>query len=177
MVERDKSLSWIEDEAFFRQMCDRGKKYEALVAQKLGEHGITGVQLLDDGFRKNISEIGKFTASSKDLKIKGWSFEVKSRNVAFTSPEDWPVNFWPMFLDTVSGFEKKVIKPIGYIFISQQTGALMGASCRNRESWEIQRRFDRERKIYDNFYCLQKKDVIDEAALIEKLKAMPEKKQ
>ena len=172
MVTRDTTKSWIDDENFFKHMCEVGRRYEAMVIQKLRDHGIEDIRQLDDGFRKNISEIKKYTANSKDLLIKGWPFEVKSRNVYFTSPDDWPEKFWPMFLDTVSGFESKKIKPVGYIFISQQTGALMAASTANRKGWEIQKRFDRERKITDNFYCLGRDDVIDEDELVAKLVKM-----
>jgi hypothetical protein len=174
---RDLSKSWIEDENFFKHMCEVGRKYEAIVMQKLIDAGIEDVQLLDDGFRKNVADIKRYTTNSKDLLIKGWPFEVKSRNVYFTDPDDWPANYWPMFLDTVAGFESKKAKPVGYIFISQKTGAMMAASTAkiNRQKWDTQRRFDRERKIWDTFYSLNREDVISEDELITKLLAMKTK--
>lgn len=174
-MQRDLAKSWIEDEDFFRHQCQLGRKYEALTIQKLIGAGIPAkdFQLMDDGFRDNPGEIAKYTANSKDLLIKGWPFEVKSRNVYFTTPDDWPSNYWPMFLDTVKGFEAKVVKPVGYIFISQKNNALLGASMKNKSNWTRQKKFDRERQIWDEFYCLGRDDVFDETELIARLQKMP----
>jgi hypothetical protein len=173
-MKRDTTLPWIEDENYFKHMCALGRKYEAIIMQRLVELGVdpADIQLLDDGFRDNPEQIASFSENSKDLLIKGWPFEVKSRNVSFTEPDDWPEIYWPMFLDTVRGFEAKKSKPVGYIFISQQTQKLMATSTARKPEWTKQKKFDRDRKIWDEFYCIDRDLVIDEEALTKKLLEM-----
>jgi len=170
-VERDPSKAWIEDEAYFRDQCATGKSFEKFVVEKLIAAGIADVEHEDAGFRKDISEIHKFTKSSGDLKIKGWPFEVKSRSENFQTPEDW--RFWPMFVDTVSSFDKKLVRPTGYIFVSQSTGALMGVSSKYKDKWTVVKKWDNKRKISEQFYCVSREYVIGETRLIERLKDLP----
>lgn len=127
-VERNPNLTWIEDLDYFRDQCLLGKEFERFVAAKLSKHDIQ-VSVEDDGIRDSIGQIARYTKTSGDLKIKGWPFEVKSRNVRFTTPDDFP--YWPMFVDTVKSFDQKSIKPKGYIFVSQPTGILMGFTSKH----------------------------------------------
>jgi hypothetical protein len=174
MVERDKSKRWIDDEAYFKDQCDIGKSYEKRVAQRLIEAGVENVLHEDAGFRKSRGEIAKFTKTSGDLKIKGWPFEVKSRTESFMTPEDW--RYWPMFVDTVTSFDKKLVQPRGYIFISQITGALMGVSTTHKDKWTVVKKWDSKRRITENFYCVDKLYVVSEDKLIDGLKKLEENK-
>lgn len=169
-VQRDPAKSWIEDEDYFRAQCELGRRFEQLVAERLRALGIEDVVCLDDGFRESVEDIHKFTKTSGDLKIKGWPFEVKSRTESFKTPKDW--KFWPMFVDTVGSYEQKKVKPVGYIFVSQETGRLMAVSTSTKSSWKRVERFDRKRQIQEMFYCVAEKHVLSEEQLIEKLKAM-----
>lgn len=171
-VERDPSKSWIEDEAYFKAQCETGKSFERFVAEKLTKAGVSDVIHTDDGFRESVGEIAKFTKMSGDLKIKGWPFEVKSRTENFRSPADW--RYWPMFVDTLGSYEQKKVKPIGYIFVSQHTGALLAVSTHTRKHWKIREKFDHKRQISETFLCVAKEHVLDEAELIKKLVSMPQ---
>lgn len=170
VVERNPDLPWIEDFEYFRSQCLIGKEFERFVAAKLSKHGIQ-VEVQDDGIRESVSQISGYTKTSGDLKIKGWPFEVKSRNLRFTKPFDFP--HWPMFIDTVQSYESKLIKPRGYIFVSQPTGALMGFSTKHIPECSKVSRFDRKRQIEDLFYCIDRRYVLSEDTLIERLKELP----
>jgi hypothetical protein len=168
-VERNPKLTWMEDFDYFKDQCLLGKEFERFVAAKLAKHGIS-VTVEDDGIRESVGQISRYTKTSGDLKIKGWPFEVKSRNVEFTSPDDFP--FWPMFVDTVKSYDQKLIKPKGYIFVSQPTGALIGLTSKHQPSWSKVNKFDTERKIKDAFYCVDRKYTVGEDTLIQRLKDM-----
>lgn len=170
-VERDPTKSWIEDTQYFKDQCNIGKSFEKLVAEKLIAAGISDVVHEDSGFRKDITEIHKYTKTSGDLKIKGWPFEVKSRTEVFNTTDDW--KYWPMFVDTVSSFDRKTVQPRGYIFISQATGALMGVGVKSKEHWTITKKWDNKRKISEKFYCVDKTYVVNEQDLIKQLKDLP----
>lgn len=170
MVDRDPSKPWIEDYEYFREQCLIGKEFERFVAAKLKLHGLS-VEVQDDGIRESIDQISGFTKTSGDLKINGWPFEVKSRNVRFTEPFDFP--HWPMFVDTVQSYESKLVKPRGYIFVSQPTGALMGFSTKHIPECSKVAKFDRKRQIEDLFYCVDRRFVLREETLIERLKILP----
>lgn len=169
---RDWKKSWIEDEDFFREQLTMGKSMESLVAQKLTDAGIPDVHHEDMGFRKDLSEIKFYSEETHDLWIKKWPFEVKSREVEFTEPDDWPMNLWPMMVDTVQSFSEKKIKPVGYIFISQITFKMMAVSLKSFRHWTTILRYDHKRGIKQEYYAVKKNHVISEADLIQRLRDM-----
>jgi len=171
MIKRDKNLSWSQDDKYFKEMLDKGREQQKLVINKLKVYGVENItDTIDYSFRKDISESTKYSKNDKDILIEGRIFEIKSRDIKFTSPEDWPKSYWPMFLDTVKSFDQKIEKPVGYIFISQKTGALMATSVSKKNEWTTDKKWDHKRKIYDNFYFVDKKNVFDEKELVRKLK-------
>lgn len=170
MVDRNPELAWIDDFDYFKEQCLLGKEFERFVAAKLAKHGIP-VEIVDDGIRTSKGQIAAYTKSSGDLKIKGWPFEVKSRNVRFTSPDDFP--HWPMFVDTVKSYDQKLVKPKGYIFVSQPTGVLMGFTSKHIVNCSKEEKFDNKRQISDIFYCIERRFILSEATLIERLKELP----
>lgn len=143
------------------------------MAHKLLQAGVTDIELMDDGFRDSVEEVENYTKTSKDLLIKGWPFEVKSRSLAFSGPDDWPSWAWPMFVDTVSSLDSKDDPPVGYIFVSQKTNAIMSASVSLKYLWQKQDKYDNARGIWDRFYCVRRGHVLNEQQTIEKLLRMP----
>ena len=61
-----------------------------------------------------------------------------------------------MFVDTVSGFEAKVVKPIAYVFVSHETAGMVCLSPKTKSSWQQVEAFDRKREITDRFYSVNK---------------------
>lgn len=174
-VERDLTKSWNQDDEYFHSQLKIGQDFEKVVVKRLIAAGVKNVFFIDSGgFRKSLAEVSKHTKTSHDISINGWIFEVKSRDreKPFYTPDDW--KHWPLYVDTVSSFDKKLKKPKGYIFISQATEALMGTSVKYKDRWTIQKGWDNKRKIPDNFYCVSKEYVISEDKLIQKLKELPE---
>lgn len=169
-VKRDKSKPWIEDTAYFQAQATIGNRYEKLLVAKLAGYQILEVEQRDLKFKKDLSELPEFTKTQVDLRIKGWSFEVKSRSKDFMTPNDW--QHWPMFVDTVHGFDAKEEKPKAYIFISQGTGALMAAPVNYQDKWTKVKKFDRKRSIWEEFYCVDKKYVMDEKRLVECIRTL-----
>src|SRR5574337_1983615 len=142
---RDLSKKWIDDKEFFDEQRKIGEEHLHLIRKKLISAGIEPVEVVSDdysGLRNNPYEISKYTKNNKDLLIKGHLFEGKSRgiNYTFTSKDDFP--FWPMFVDTVSGFDAKTVKPLGVIFISQDTKRLLATSSRYSATWTKMPGFD-----------------------------------
>lgn len=168
MVARDRSKPWIEDEEFFREQREVGQAYQEVVAGKFRSFGMS-VTVLDDGFRSSIGQIDLFTRYSSDLLVDGEKVEVKSRSVKFTSPDDWKL--WPMIIDTVSSFDEKDQKPLCYVFVSQETEALMGVMTSTMPAWTKHKIYDRSRLITDEFYCVSREHVLDERQLVHRLNA------
>lgn len=171
---RDPSLRWIEDDQFFQEQLAEGRRFEQEVVRKLKAAGIEA-SAMNDGFRESVAEIPKFTRESFDLTVKGHRFEVKSRgkNYPFTGPDDW--HFWPMFIDTVASIDNKQPAPLGYIFVSQATLALMAVNCKTKAKWVVERKWDRQRAIMDDFYCARRAEVLNEEQLLQKLRELPAK--
>lgn len=121
-------------EAFEKRLAE-GKRYEAKVAKYLRKNGI---KCSCPGIRKN------HTAREIDILLEdGRVIEVKSRKSTckFTGVDDWP--FPNCFVDTKDGWEKKDHKPEVYIFISQDTGAMVWIDGTTRDEWWAEQIFDR----------------------------------
>jgi hypothetical protein len=55
---------------------------------------------------------------------EGWMvIEVKERNEAFTSPDDFP--YPTVFVDRKGAFDKKAVRPMAVVTVSLQTGAII----------------------------------------------------
>jgi len=178
MIQRDLSKSWIEDVEYFKQQKEIGDKYLKLICDRLQKEYSIPCGLFEDeysDFRENPKQIKNYTANNKDLWIinKNYLFEGKSRNINFQTKEDWPMNLWPMFVDTVEGFDAKIKKPLGYIFISQFSHRLLATSVKqHKNTWSEAEKFDTCRKIKVPFYFVDEPYVMNEEELIEKLKQL-----
>lgn len=174
---RDKSKKFSQDDDFFWAELQKGLLYERLVAKILQDEGISPIQIASDNFqfRENIGEAKKYAKNGKDLIIKGHNFEVKSRNIGFTSPQSWPRKCLPIHIDTVDSIDSKNFDVVGYIFISQRTGALIGISMSTKDQWEIHDGADNIRNFKEKFYSADPKYFYDEPTLIRSLKRMSRK--
>jgi hypothetical protein len=141
-------LSWIENDELFKKELLEGYRWQQYVADYFGANGFEAV-LPELAFRNNISEIKTF-ANRPDLLLSGRYFEVKSRRLPFTCPQDFP--YRNILVDTVSSWEVKDPKPRGYICVSTITGKIICLSDKTYSKWTTREQYDRVRCITDTFY-------------------------
>jgi hypothetical protein len=91
--------------------------------------------------------------------------EVKSSSRIFGDVAgEYP--FDTLFVDTVSGFDAKVVKPVAYIFVSQKGGGMLCLSPKTKPDWKIVDAFDSKRQINDCFYSVHKSKLQTYASLV-----------
>jgi hypothetical protein len=130
----------------FKSELIKGFLWQLFVADRFRRMGYE-VETPDLTYAKDVS----IYANSQDLRINGHIVEVKSRNLAFSCPEDFP--YGSALVDTVSGFEKKTDRPEIYAIVSQHNGAIVCIDVKKTFSlWKSAKRYDSVRKFTDNFY-------------------------
>ena len=98
------------------------------VAKVLNGRGVKCVAP-DVKIAKNDHERDEMTKFEKDI-IFDWTdkcLEVKSSTREFTD-DVFQYPFDSLFVDTVSGYDAKVDKPLAYVLISQKTGMVLQCS-------------------------------------------------
>jgi hypothetical protein len=60
-------------------------------------------------------------------------------------------------IDTVSGFDSKIIKPFAYVMISQITQGIFVIPTSTKYDWTIRTYWDADRQIEDQFYMVKKR--------------------
>ena len=92
--------------------------------------------------------------------------EVKSSSRIFSDlVDEYP--YETLFVDTVSGFDSKVVKPIAYVFVSQTTSGMVCLSPKTKSTWMQVEAFDRKREITDRFYSVNKAKLQSYGSLVE----------
>ena len=155
------------DELFFKELKS-GHAWQRLPALFFELHGFD-VKIPELRIRDNIKEASKWI-DTVDLLINGLQFEIKSRNEIFTSPTSFPYN--SIFVDTVSGFDSKTSIPFAYLMISRSTGSMLWLSTESKNSWTIEEKFDRVRRIREQFYTAGKDLLQPLSSLVEKIRRL-----
>lgn len=161
---------WLENDALFFEECRKGQKWQEYIGKYLQGKGLV-VEVPELSFRDNPNvadftddEAGRWAMArkkaeiarteyinSKDLLlVPKWTLEVKSRNLYFTSPDDFP--FGTVIVDTVYGYDQKQPKPALYICVSQKTGKAIATLGNKPGRWFKKKAFDKVRKIQENNY-------------------------
>jgi hypothetical protein len=129
-----------------------GHRYNSIVAERITSQGILctvpELYLVED-----VSEIADMTKYEKDLVIDSIDevIEVKSRNLWFTDDiSTYPYN--DIIVDTVSGYEAKDKKPLGYVFVSQKGNGMFCLPTNTKSTWKKKVLYDKYRGIQDTFY-------------------------
>lgn len=136
------------DELFFGQLV-KGHMYEYIPAVYFACAGLT-VRVGGLSVRGDIAWAWAWSDQT-DMLVQGVPVEVKSRSVRFTSPTDYP--YPSAFIDTVSGYDAKPVKPVAYVLVSQVTGAMLCTpSDRVYSHWGVELARDSVRGIRDRFY-------------------------
>lgn len=158
--------SWSKNDELFFSELKAGHDWQKLPALFLKLNGLN-VEVPDLTIRSSIKEASKWKDTA-DLTVNGYIIEIKSRNEAFTSAASFPYD--TIFVDTVSGYKAKSIKPLAYVMVSRKTGGMLALFSASSDAWKIEEKFDRVRRIKESFYVAEKKDFMTLEPLIEKLK-------
>jgi len=134
-----------------------GGKYAELVAKRLRFDDVD-CYAPPIKLARNKEERDYMTKYETDIVLNKlpYGLEVKSSSRIFNDdPLSYP--YASLFVDTVSGFDAKVFKPLAYVFVSQTgTGMLCLSVKHSQHTWVIKERFDQYRKITDKFYSVPK---------------------
>ena len=166
------NIPWSQNDALFIKELKEGHEWQSWPALFFRLHGLS-VEVPNLSIRENISEADKWK-DSFDLIVENFPMENKSRNEEFTCAKDFPYS--TIFVDTVSGYNNKKIKPHVYIMISKPTGCLLWLPSLNADKWSIESKFDHTRKIYDDFYMCETKRLKPISTLVNFLKSRKKNK-
>jgi hypothetical protein len=144
--------SWSQNDDLFFKELNEGHRWQALPALFFRLQGFS-VEMPELRVRSSIKEAGKWKDSA-DLIVQGQLLEVKSRNESFYSPESFP--YPTILVDTESGYQAKETKPLAYIMISRPTGVMLALRATSPKGWMVERKRDRVRNIWDNFYLAER---------------------
>jgi hypothetical protein len=139
---------------YHKAMAD-GHGYNLYVADLLAEFGIPKVDVPEFTIATTHDEIKDKTLNEKDIVVDDLILEVKSSSRWFRDIDDFPHN--PLIVDTVYGFDSKIIKPFAYVIISQKTHNLFVIPVATKYDWVVQEYYDAQRDITERFYMVQKR--------------------
>jgi hypothetical protein len=146
-----------------------GHKYGRYIADKLELEGIS-CTVPDLYLVESMEEIPHMTQTEKDIIIDrtGDCLEVKSRNIEFTSIDDFP--WGNIIVDTVSGYKAKMQKPMAYVMVSQPTGCAFAVMSDTEQHWTTKRLNDKQRGHSDNFYVVTREHFVSFDYLVNAIK-------
>ena len=168
--------NWLDNHELFYQELQTGLKFQSILAQKLKEQGIPvfyesiGLELDPNNLsqkqydewsrtRKDVkASRKKYGEKDKDVLIGSnkLSCECKSRDVYFSDVNSFP--YPDIFIDTVSGYEKKEVKPTYTFCISQKSQAIIYTKTtpENAPKWIKKYIYDKKRGIKELNYSAPK---------------------
>lgn len=159
-------MKWIENERLFTDELIAGYGWQLCIADYLKSLGFqTYIPKLT--VREDIKDISQYS-DAPDIECEGRILEVKSRDIYFTCPEDFP--YETILVDTVAGWTAKERKPTEYICLSIQTGSMICLCGETQPLWKTQERRDHKRHITDVFYEAKKELWISMDSFISQLK-------
>lgn len=139
----------------YHQAMRDGHGYNLYIADLLANFGVPRVDVPAFSIATTHDEIKEKTKNEKDVIVDDLVLEVKSSSRAFHDIDDFPHN--PLIVDTVYGFDSKIIKPFAYLIISQITHNIFVIPVATKYDWTIQTYYDRYRDIEDQFYMVSKR--------------------
>ena len=139
----------------YHKAMREGHGYNLYVADLLQHFGVPQVDVPDFTIATTHDEIRDKTLNEKDVIVGDLVLEVKSSSRSFINADDFPFN--PVIIDTVSGFDSKIIKPFAYVMISQITQGIFVIPTSTKYDWTIEKYYDGYRKIEERFYLVKKR--------------------
>ncbi len=158
--------SWSKNDDLFLSELKSGFDWQSLPALFFKLHGLS-VEMPDLRVRDSIRDAHNWL-NETDLIVNGHFIEVKSRNESFITSRSFPYS--TIFVDTVSGYDAKEKKPTAYIMISRPTGSMLCLRANNSNGWTTERKHDRVRKIWDDFYVAPRENLQTLDALVKFIK-------
>ncbi len=159
---------WIESEELFKRELTTGYKWQLYVAEFLRDNNFS-VDIPALEIREDVKDIPNFS-NLPDILWGDKIFEVKSRNLKFSSPQDYP--YETVIVDTVSSWRAKQIKPAGYICISTKTKQMICLSSHTKIFWTKSCRYDRTRDLHDWFYAAPKNLWVSISQMIKEMNSL-----
>lgn len=140
---------WGKNKELFERELRKGHAFQLKVADALMQMGYAAE--VPELFVSKKDGFDYSFAQSEDVVVGRHVIEVKSRNLKFSGPENFP--FQTIFVDTVEGYDLKDKKPALYVVISQLTGDMIAIeTARTFEYWTKSRVYDRVRGVYISVY-------------------------
>jgi hypothetical protein len=139
----------------YHKAMEDGHAYNHYVADLLRQFGVPGVLVPEFSIARTSEEILDKTKNEKDVLVDDLVIEVKASSRAFKNAEEFPYN--PIIVDTVYGYDSKVIKPLVYIIVSQVTKGMFVIPTASKPDWTIRTYKDVDRNIEDRFYMTNKR--------------------
>lgn len=132
-----------------------GHSYNQYVAQRLRDFGIPLVDVPEFSIATTHAAIADKTKNEKDIVVDDLIIEVKSRGISFTDSDDFPYSM--ILVDTVYGFDQKIIKPFAYVYMSQLTSGVFVIPVSTRQFWTMATIYDHARQIEVECYFVTKR--------------------
>ena len=132
-----------------------GHGFNLYVADLLQTFGVPNVIVPEFSMAATYDERINKTLNEKDIVIDDLVLEIKSSSRSFRNADDFPHN--PLIVDTVHGYDSKVIKPWAYVIISQITRGIFVIPTATKQYWTITTFYDAQRDIEDRFYMTSKR--------------------
>ena len=154
-----------------------GGKYAEMVAQRLQSDGID-CYAPPIKFARNNEERDYMTKYETDIVLTKLQdcLEVKSSSRFFTDDlKSYP--YETLFVDTVSGFDAKVFKPLAYVFVSQKGNGVLCLSPKTKQSWKVVEAYDSVRNITDNFYSVSREMLQPYSLLVDSIRKLQKEVQ
>jgi len=139
----------------YHKAMAEGHGYNLYVADLLQHFGVPKVDVPEFTIATTHDEIKDKTLNEKDIVVDDLILEVKSSSRSFQNVDDFPFN--PVIVDTVHGFDSKIIKPFAYVMISQITQAIFVIPVSTKYDWTVQTFYDAQRDIEEQFYLVRKR--------------------
>lgn len=157
---------WHFDDDLFERELIEGHKWATVVHERFLSLGLPSV-ITPYSMRQDVKDRGQWS-DELDLHVGQYPVEVKSRRLKFTDPSSYP--YGTAFVDTVVGWDRKPVKPLAVVLVSQSTSAMVVVSAKTEPLWRTQTAFDRVRGMEENSYACPKKLLLPFEALVEWLR-------
>ena len=139
----------------YHKAMAEGHEYNKYIGELLRSYGVPNVDVPEFSIATTHDKIADKTKNEKDIVVDQLVLEVKSIAQTFTNADDFPYAL--VIVDTVYGFDQKVIKPFAYIYVSQMTKETFVIPVSTRQYWTIATIFDHKRQIEVECYFVTKR--------------------
>ena len=139
----------------YHKAMAEGHSYNHYVADLLRSFGVPNVDVPEFSIATTHDKIADKTKNEKDIVVDQLVLEVKSRAISFEGADDFPHAL--VLVDTVYGFDQKIIKPFAYIYLSQVSKGIFAIPVQTRQYWTIATIYDQARQIEVECYFVSKR--------------------